>query len=155
MQRNYRFFFMFVFSTTLLCIYVFGFCWVYIVRIRDADHSTIWKAMTKTPASIVLILYTFISVWFVGGLTVFHLYLISTNQVTRLFLSLASLHSRNKNCSTFLYLIIQTDLMMALSIEDIYNGLSYQMILMIWFSLIKCRLFGVIIHLHMPDNWIV
>ncbi|RWR80053.1 zinc finger protein [Cinnamomum micranthum f. kanehirae] len=82
MQRNYRFFFMFVFSTTLLCIYVFGFCWVYIVRIRDADHSTIWKAMTKTPASIVLILYTFISVWFVGGLTVFHLYLISTNQTT-------------------------------------------------------------------------
>eukprot|EP00262_Sarcandra_glabra_P012993 TRINITY_DN3484_c0_g1_i1.p1 TRINITY_DN3484_c0_g1~~TRINITY_DN3484_c0_g1_i1.p1 ORF type:complete len:441 (+),score=47.40 TRINITY_DN3484_c0_g1_i1:182-1504(+) len=80
--RNYRFFFMFVFSTTLLCIYVFGFCWVYIKRIMDAEHTTIWKAMTKTPASIVLIIYTFISVWFVGGLTVFHLYLISTNQTT-------------------------------------------------------------------------
>ncbi|XP_058093085.1 probable protein S-acyltransferase 7 isoform X2 [Magnolia sinica] len=80
--RNYRFFFMFVFSTTLLCIYVFGFCWVYIKRIMDAEHITIWKAMTKTPASIVLIIYTFISVWFVGGLTVFHLYLISTNQTT-------------------------------------------------------------------------
>ncbi|XP_058103046.1 probable protein S-acyltransferase 7 [Magnolia sinica] len=80
--RNYRFFFMFVFSTTLLCIFVFGFCWVYIKRIMDADETTIWKAMTKTPASIVLIIYTFISVWFVGGLTVFHLYLISTNQTT-------------------------------------------------------------------------
>lgn len=80
--RNYRFFFMFVFSTTLLCIYVFGFCWVYIKRIMDAEDTTIWKAMTKTPASIVLIIYTFISVWFVGGLTVFHLYLISTNQTT-------------------------------------------------------------------------
>ncbi|XP_010249126.1 PREDICTED: probable protein S-acyltransferase 7 [Nelumbo nucifera] len=80
--RNYRFFFMFVFSTTLLCIYVFGFCWVYITRIMDAEETTIWKAMTKTPASIVLIIYTFISVWFVGGLTVFHLYLISTNQTT-------------------------------------------------------------------------
>ncbi|KAK1295585.1 putative S-acyltransferase [Acorus calamus] len=80
--RNYRFFFMFVFSTTLLCLFVFGFCWVYIKKIMDADHSSIWKAMTKTPASIVLIIYTFISVWFVGGLTVFHLYLISTNQTT-------------------------------------------------------------------------
>ncbi|XXG78395.1 hypothetical protein AAC387_Pa08g2349 [Persea americana] len=80
--RNYRFFFMFVFSTTLLCIYVFGFCWVYIKRIMDAEETTIWKAMIKTPASMVLIVYTFICVWFVGGLTVFHLYLISTNQTT-------------------------------------------------------------------------
>ncbi|KAL3512555.1 hypothetical protein ACH5RR_025272 [Cinchona calisaya] len=80
--RNYRFFFMFVFSTTLLCLYLHGFCWVYIRRIMDSERTTIWKAMGKTPASIVLIAYTFISVWFVGGLSVFHLYLIGTNQST-------------------------------------------------------------------------
>ncbi|CAN1295814.1 Probable protein S-acyltransferase 7 [Linum perenne] len=82
MTRNYRFFFMFVFSTTLLCIYVFAFSWVYIRRIMCSEDITIWKAMIKTPASIVLIIYTFISMWFVGGLTAFHLYLISTNQTT-------------------------------------------------------------------------
>ncbi|KAM0934850.1 putative protein S-acyltransferase [Dioscorea sansibarensis] len=81
-RRNYRFFFMFVFSTTLLCIYVFGFCWVYIKRIMDAEQTNIWRAMLKTPASIALIIYTFVSVWFVGGLSVFHLYLISGNQTT-------------------------------------------------------------------------
>ncbi|PKA55266.1 putative S-acyltransferase [Apostasia shenzhenica] len=81
-QRNYRFFYMFVFTTTLLCFYVFAFCWVYIKKIMDAEESTIWKAMGKTPASIVLIIYTFIAVWFVGGLSVFHLYLIGTNQTT-------------------------------------------------------------------------
>ncbi|KAL2500180.1 putative protein S-acyltransferase 7 [Abeliophyllum distichum] len=80
--RNYWFFFMFVFSTTLLCIYVFGFCWVYIKRIMDYEETSVWKALIKTPASIVLVVYTFISVWFVGGLTAFHLYLISTNQTT-------------------------------------------------------------------------
>ncbi|GKV17388.1 hypothetical protein SLEP1_g27903 [Rubroshorea leprosula] len=80
--RNYRFFFMFIFSATLLCLYVHGFCWVCIKRIMDSEQTSIWKAMTKTPASIALIIYTFISVWFVGGLTVFHLYLISTNQST-------------------------------------------------------------------------
>lgn len=81
-RRNYRFFFMFVSSATLLCIYVFGFCWVYVVKIKNSEESSIWGALIKTPASIVLIIYTFICVWFVGGLTVFHLYLISTNQST-------------------------------------------------------------------------
>ncbi|XVF49554.1 hypothetical protein PTKIN_Ptkin04bG0022000 [Pterospermum kingtungense] len=80
--RNYRFFFMFVFFAALLCLYVHGFCWVYIRRIMDGEKTNIWKALAKTPASIVLIIYTFISVIFVGGLTIFHLYLISTNQST-------------------------------------------------------------------------
>lgn len=76
--RNYRFFLMFVFSTTLLCIYVFSFCWVFVKKIMAADHVSVWKALSDTPASIVLIVYTFIAMWFVGGLTVFHLYLIGT-----------------------------------------------------------------------------
>jgi palmitoyltransferase ZDHHC9/14/18 len=41
----------------------------------------IWKALRKEAHSFALIIYTSIVVWFVGGLTVFHLYLISTNQV--------------------------------------------------------------------------
>ncbi|KAH6781837.1 DHHC-type zinc finger family protein [Perilla frutescens var. hirtella] len=80
--RNYRFFFMFVFTTTTLCGYVFSFCWVYIKRITNSEDTSIWRAMLKTPASMVLIIYTFIAVWFVGGLMTFHLYLISTNQTT-------------------------------------------------------------------------
>ncbi|XP_027368072.1 probable protein S-acyltransferase 7 isoform X1 [Abrus precatorius] len=80
--RNYRFYYMFVFSATLLCFYIHGFCWVYIAKIMDSHEVSIWKAMIKTPASIALIIYSFISVWFVGGLTVFHTYLISTNQST-------------------------------------------------------------------------
>ncbi|XP_062115855.1 probable protein S-acyltransferase 7 [Humulus lupulus] len=81
--RNYRFFFMFICCATLLCLYVQGFCWVYIKKImNDDDDITIWKALIKTPASIALIIYSFIAFWFVGGLTFFHLYLISTNQST-------------------------------------------------------------------------
>ncbi|KAH8492802.1 hypothetical protein Peur_072610 [Populus x canadensis] len=80
--RNYRFFVMFVFTGTILCIYVHAFCWVYITRIMNSEETSIWKAMSKAPASIALVVYTFISVWFVGGLTVFHSYLISKNQST-------------------------------------------------------------------------
>ncbi|XP_078441243.1 putative protein S-acyltransferase 7 isoform X2 [Wolffia australiana] len=80
--RNYRFFYMFVFSTTLLCLYVFGFCWVYLHRIMVTRETSIWRAMAKSPASVALIVYTFVCVWFVGGLSVFHFYLITTNQTT-------------------------------------------------------------------------
>ncbi|XP_030496508.2 probable protein S-acyltransferase 7 isoform X1 [Cannabis sativa] len=81
-KRNYRFFFMFVSSTTMLCLYVFGFCWVNIKKIMDVYHCNLWRAFIKSPVSGILILYTFIAAWFVGGLTVFHLYLITTNQTT-------------------------------------------------------------------------
>ncbi|XBI37796.1 hypothetical protein VPH35_123018 [Triticum aestivum] len=80
-KRNYRFFLMFVSSATVLCIYVFTFCWVNIGKIMDTHECTFGRAILKSPISAILMLYTFVAVWFVGGLTSFHLYLISTNQV--------------------------------------------------------------------------
>ncbi|KAG8048111.1 hypothetical protein GUJ93_ZPchr0008g14102 [Zizania palustris] len=81
-KRNYRFFFMFVSSTTILCIYVFTFCWVDLTKIMDTHKCKFGRAIMKSPISGILILYTFVAVWFVGGLTSFHLYLIGTNQTT-------------------------------------------------------------------------
>lgn len=76
--RNYPFFVLFISSTTLLCIYVFVFSWINIGRKKGKfGHN-----MAHDAISIILIVYCFIVIWFVGGLTVFHLYLISTNQTT-------------------------------------------------------------------------
>ncbi|KAL4203448.1 hypothetical protein AMTRI_Chr01g104040 [Amborella trichopoda] len=78
--RNYRFFFFFIFTSTLLCIYVFTFSWI---NILQRHHSgRVLKIIKEEIPSVILIAYGFITVWFVGGLTVFHLYLISTNQTT-------------------------------------------------------------------------
>lgn len=47
----------------------------------DTNECSLWRAILRSPFSAILILYTFVAAWFVGGLTAFHLYLISTNQV--------------------------------------------------------------------------
>lgn len=83
LQRNYRFFFMFISTSTTLCIYVFAFSWLNIFERHTDDKISIWKAISKDVLSDILIVYCFITVWFVGGLTIFHSYLICTNQVVR------------------------------------------------------------------------
>ncbi|KAL1352225.1 hypothetical protein AAHE18_06G151500 [Arachis hypogaea] len=74
--RNYRWFFMFISTSTILCLYVFVFTWINI-----AQRGTL-RTLTHDYVSDILIVYCFIAVWFVGGLTVFHFYLICTNQTT-------------------------------------------------------------------------
>ncbi|XP_009592264.1 putative protein S-acyltransferase 1 [Nicotiana tabacum] len=76
--RNYRFFYLFISTSTILCIYVF------IISLVNILHhgGNVWRAISQDILSDVLIVYCFIAVWFVGGLTIFHFYLISTNQTT-------------------------------------------------------------------------
>ncbi|KAK4757352.1 hypothetical protein SAY87_018653 [Trapa incisa] len=76
--RNYPFFICFITSSTILCIYVFSISWINLLR----KGGSLWYAMSCDVLSVALIFYCFIAVWFVGGLTVFHFYLICTNQTT-------------------------------------------------------------------------
>ncbi|KAF5471992.1 hypothetical protein F2P56_008747 [Juglans regia] len=76
--RNYPFFIMFILSSTLLCMYVFTFSWMNVLRRK----GNLWSAMSRDILSVILIVYCFVVFWFVGGLTFFHFYLICTNQTT-------------------------------------------------------------------------
>ncbi|KAI3444255.1 hypothetical protein Pfo_000920 [Paulownia fortunei] len=76
--RNYRTFILFVSTSTILCIYVFTF--LLLNLLKEPGH--VWRTMSRDAVSVILIVYCFIAVWFVGGLSVFHFYLICTNQTT-------------------------------------------------------------------------
>ncbi|ESQ44385.1 hypothetical protein EUTSA_v10006138mg [Eutrema salsugineum] len=76
--RNYPFFVCFLSCSTLLCIYVFVFSWVSLLEV----HGEFYLVLADDIILGVLALYCFVSVWFVGGLSVFHFYLICTNQTT-------------------------------------------------------------------------
>ncbi|KAJ0042493.1 hypothetical protein Pint_18392 [Pistacia integerrima] len=77
-DRNYPFFICFISSSTFLCIYVFFFSCMNVLR----QEGSLLMIMSEDILSVVLIVYCFIAVWFVGGLTVFHFYLMCFNQTT-------------------------------------------------------------------------
>ena len=81
-KRNYRFYLLFVFSSSFLCIYTFA-CSAYLVKLRaDEPDTNVVEAMKKEPAALFMMVYVFIGFWFVGGLSGFHIYLLSKNQTT-------------------------------------------------------------------------
>ncbi|CAM4614392.1 unnamed protein product [Leuciscus chuanchicus] len=66
-KRNYRYFYLFTLSLSLLTIYIFAFDIVHVV-LRSVDSG--------------FVLVCFFTLWSVVGLTGFHTYLISLNQTT-------------------------------------------------------------------------
>ncbi|XP_059918916.1 palmitoyltransferase ZDHHC9 [Gadus macrocephalus] len=79
-KRNYRFFYLFTLSLSLLTIYIFTFDIVHVVM-RSVDSGFL-NALKETPGTVLEVLVCFFTLWSVVGLTGFHTYLISLNQTT-------------------------------------------------------------------------
>lgn len=89
--RNYRYFILFISTSTTLCIYVFVFSLINLLH----QPGNFLRAMSLDILSVILVIYCFIAVWFVGGLTMFHLYLMCTNQTT--YENFRYRYDKNKN----------------------------------------------------------
>lgn len=79
-RRNYRYFYMFIISFSLLCIYVLAGSLTHLILL--SKESNIVEACKATPASVVVFLICFISVWSILGLAGFHTFLTAVNLTT-------------------------------------------------------------------------
>ncbi|XP_053285022.1 palmitoyltransferase ZDHHC9 isoform X1 [Pleuronectes platessa] len=79
-KRNYRYFYLFTLSLSLLTIYIFTFDIVHVVM-RSVDKGFL-NTLKETPGTVLEVLVCFFTLWSVVGLTGFHTYLISLNQTT-------------------------------------------------------------------------
>uniref|UniRef100_F7BI21 Palmitoyltransferase n=1 Tax=Equus caballus TaxID=9796 RepID=F7BI21_HORSE len=79
-KRNYRYFYLFILSLSLLTIYVFAFNIVY-VALKSLKIGFL-ETLKETPGTVLEVLICFFTLWSVVGLTGFHTFLVALNQTT-------------------------------------------------------------------------
>ncbi|CAH1230063.1 palmitoyltransferase ZDHHC18-B-like isoform X1 [Branchiostoma lanceolatum] len=79
-KRNYRYFYMFILSLALLCVFLFACVITHIIM--RSQKANFLKAMQQSPASVLEAVVCFFSVWSILGLAGFHTYLTTSNQTT-------------------------------------------------------------------------
>ncbi|KAJ2451928.1 Eukaryotic peptide chain release factor GTP-binding subunit [Coemansia sp. RSA 2336] len=86
-RRNYRYFYSFLFSITMLALYIMAFSLVRLIlplhRAGDSLlHASFGESVRRHPVVLALFLYVLLNIAMVGGLFVYHTVLISRNMTT-------------------------------------------------------------------------
>eukprot|EP00475_Leptophrys_vorax_P027867 TRINITY_DN3983_c0_g1_i4.p1 TRINITY_DN3983_c0_g1~~TRINITY_DN3983_c0_g1_i4.p1 ORF type:complete len:387 (+),score=63.17 TRINITY_DN3983_c0_g1_i4:85-1161(+) len=89
-KRNYRLFSLFLYSVSILSLFVCGSC-VYQLILVTNDYksqgaksgiSAFGQTLGRNPISLILAIYCFVAMFFIGGLCSFHLYLVCAGKTT-------------------------------------------------------------------------
>jgi len=79
-SNNYRFFLLFIYFTAFNCAYVSISCMAALYSLstdlKNKD-ATLMDVVLESPVTAILLIYTFMIIWSVGGLGIFHGYLLS------------------------------------------------------------------------------
>jgi len=97
-KRNYKFFFLFVSSLTVLCVYIFCFAIVHLVLLSKKREGFL-NALSYSPGTVWELVICFFSVWSVCGLSGFHSYLIALALTTNEDIKGTWSKSRNREVS--------------------------------------------------------
>ncbi|KAK2187939.1 hypothetical protein NP493_149g02010 [Ridgeia piscesae] len=79
-KRNYRYFYMFLISLAVYCVFVFACAVTHLIM--RTGNSTFFDAVKQSPGSLLEGIICFFSVWSIVGLAGFHTYLTASNQTT-------------------------------------------------------------------------
>jgi len=90
-RRNYKWFVLFINSSTLLCLYVFITSILQIIYanvrvVMPNEGQNVMEDFKAQPVSFILAVYTFIIAWSIGSLSVFHCVLLCQGKTTREFI---------------------------------------------------------------------
>lgn len=68
-QRNYRFFLLFILTTTALDVLVFVFAWLRLIWLvqHDPGQASLGDAIVREPAAMFLVAFTFLAFWCASG----------------------------------------------------------------------------------------
>eukprot|EP00092_Neocalanus_flemingeri_P003844 GFUD01004140.1.p1 GENE.GFUD01004140.1~~GFUD01004140.1.p1 ORF type:complete len:495 (-),score=109.41 GFUD01004140.1:1751-3235(-) len=84
-KRNYRYFYLFLVSLAFHCVFIFVCALTHLVLLSKGgggEKAHFLDAVRKSPASIIVCVICFFSVWSILGLAGFHTYLTSSNLTT-------------------------------------------------------------------------
>ncbi|KAG6502199.1 hypothetical protein ZIOFF_042088 [Zingiber officinale] len=80
--RNYRYYLVSVSSALVLFVYIFAFAWWEIRKKWLNARMGLLQLLGDAPQTFLLALFSFMVICFLGGITIFHSYLIASNQAS-------------------------------------------------------------------------
>ncbi|KAK7740699.1 Eukaryotic peptide chain release factor GTP-binding subunit [Cytospora paraplurivora] len=86
-RRNYRYFFTFVSTGTLLSLYLLGASLAQILVYKNREGVSFARAINHDPVPFAMVLYGFIGFLYPAALTTYHLFLMARGETTREFLN--------------------------------------------------------------------
>ncbi|XP_020592342.1 probable protein S-acyltransferase 7 [Phalaenopsis equestris] len=81
--RNNRYYMMFIFMALVFFVYMLSFSWWKIGKKMSDNEWGGFRAAAELPETFALALFSFGAIGFLGGLAIFHVYLIIVNQTAR------------------------------------------------------------------------
>lgn len=86
-RRNYRYFFTFVTSATVLSLYLIGACLAQILVYMNKEQVNFREAVNHDAVPFAMVIYAFIGSLYPAALTGYHMFLMARGETTREFLN--------------------------------------------------------------------